>query len=898
MENKTRELLIEEIRSATLEYLKHGEKTATAEIIGKKLNVSRSVISKYLNEMSKNGQLIKVLSRPVLFLEKQAINLEIGVPLVQEEFLSVAELDACLAKCRKNGKDFDNVIGNDGSLKEVIRRLKAAVKYPAVNGLAVFIQGREGSGKSFLITCLGEYLQEKVQFIHCMHKKEEMHEILFGNERETGCLQNLDREILVLCDAEYLPVEEQDEIAIFLENDYQFRKNGKLYKSDVRLLFSTSSVSEKEFTDRFLNAIPMRIDVPELSERPLKEKEQLVQFFFRREEIKLQREICLSNLVYHVLLKHEYIQNINGLRDTIQTVCATANVDRENSKDIVSIYTKHLPEALLSEIQNTVYEEKKILSLKEFSQNSQKDVVIEAYEAIRESFKQMKQREVSVNDFLKYALKAMNQCSDHIIFEKRPDNKRRDSVRQIVRNIAAVIQDKLNVVIQGSCIEVLAALAYKKMYLDTNQQKWEEENNQDIEEILDFLRDEFPEETRISERLMELLDKVLDLNECGMDTIFLVLNLYFYKPGEYRKKTMGLIVAHGYATASSIADCVNRLLESYVFDAIDMPLDVEACEIAEHVQKYIREYAMADNLILLVDIGSLEEMVKELQFQGTMQLGIVNNVSTRTALDIGNRIVCYENMEEILKESCKNSSCTYRILVGQKKKDAILFTTEAGEHATERVLRLFEKSIPKRIDVKLIACDKDVILLEKDRNPILQEYNPLFIVSTMENQGAEVPQVLLEDVVAFQDFDMLKQILRRYFNEKELEVFNQNLLTNFSLENVIENITILNPNVLMDFIKQAIRNLEYQYHLNLNGKTQVALYIHTCCMVERLVTKVYCDTHFGLENVIEKQKEFIRIFKNSFREVEEHYHIEIPVGEIAYIYDYIQNGNQKGMKNE
>ena len=45
-------------------------------------------------------------------------------------------------------------------------------------------------------------------------------------------------------------------------------------------------------------------------------------------------------------------------------------------------------------------------------------------------------------------------------------------------------------------------------------------------------------------------------------------------------------------------------------------------------------------------------------------------------------------------------------------------------------------------------------------------------------------------IVHISDFDMLKQILRRYFNEKELEVFNQNLLTNFSLENVIENITI------------------------------------------------------------------------------------------------------------
>lgn len=66
-----------------------------------------------------------------------------------------------------------------------------------------------------------------------------------------------------------------------------------------------------------------------------------------------------------------------------------------------------------------------------------------------------------------------------------------------------------------------------------------------------------------------------------------------------------------------------------MFDAIlTAGLCRNACEIAEHVQKYIREYAMADNLILLVDMGSLEEMVKELQFQGTMQLGIVNNVST------------------------------------------------------------------------------------------------------------------------------------------------------------------------------------------------------------------------------------------------------------------------------
>ena len=36
--------------------------------------------------------------------------------------------------------------------------------------------------------------------------------------------------------------------------------------------------------------------------------------------------------------------------------------------------------------------------------------------------------------------------------------------------------------------------------------------------------------------------------------------------------TIAVIIAHGYSTASSIAEAANRMLNSYIFDAIDMPL--------------------------------------------------------------------------------------------------------------------------------------------------------------------------------------------------------------------------------------------------------------------------------------------------------------------------------------
>ena len=46
------------------------------------------------------------------------------------------------------------------------------------------------------------------------------------------------------------------------------------------------------------------------------------------------------------------------------------------------------------------------------------------------------------------------------------------------------------------------------------------------------------------------------------------------KDDTYQKRA-GVILAHGFSTASSIADAVNKFLGKYVFDAIDMPVNVD-----------------------------------------------------------------------------------------------------------------------------------------------------------------------------------------------------------------------------------------------------------------------------------------------------------------------------------
>ena len=78
-----------------LEYLRDETKTFdavrmerfSANAIGKKKNISRTLVSQYLNELFKEGQLIKINSRPVYFLHKETIRISIMKRSFRKEYI-------------------------------------------------------------------------------------------------------------------------------------------------------------------------------------------------------------------------------------------------------------------------------------------------------------------------------------------------------------------------------------------------------------------------------------------------------------------------------------------------------------------------------------------------------------------------------------------------------------------------------------------------------------------------------------------------------------------------------------------------------------------------------------------------------------------------------------------
>ena len=129
--------------------------------------------------------------------------------------------------------------------------------------------------------------------------------------------------------------------------------------------------------------------------------------------------------------------------------------------------------------------------------------------------------------------------------------------------------------------------------------------------------------------------------------IFYVYNL---QSDQRLQQKACVVLAHGFSTASSIANAANRFLGEYIFDAIDMPLHVDTTTMVEKLKIYLGRLEKIKELYLLVDMGSLEEIYKGLNPE-KMSIGILNNASTPMALEIGNGVRMNIPMEELLKNT-------------------------------------------------------------------------------------------------------------------------------------------------------------------------------------------------------------------------------------------------------
>lgn len=357
---------------------------------------------------------------------------------------------------------------------------------------------------------------------------------------------------------------------------------------------------------------------------------------------------------------------------------------------------------------------------------------------------------------------------------------------------------------------------------------------------------------------------------------------------EKKKETHGIVLSHGYATASSITTTANHMLGSYIFDAIDMPMDLQATDIAAKLNAYIQSQSNISNIIMLVDMGSLEEIYKNINTNESVNIVIFNNVTLKLVLDVGFMIMRNNSITQIMDTVEATDYQNRHIYIETKrKKKAIITVCPTGIQTAEKLSQLLCESLPEEVDMDIVAHDFMEIQKNQQNSEIYEQYDVQYIVGTanpLENKDYYIP---VEELIEKQNMDKIKLLFHSVLNDDAIERFSHNLLRNFSLQNLLEYLTILNPEKIINYTEEIIKELKTTMNPALTSSTIVGLYIHISCLIERLITDNYITKYDQLDSFIQEEEVFIKVVKNSFKKLEKHYCVEIPISEIAYIHDHI-----------
>ena len=899
-----REQLLNELQKRCREHGLEENEIFTAASLSETLQLSRNTVSQYLNEFVKKGVLVKINSRPVYFFDKKSMETVWDTTITQNIFSSFEELEA------SREKDFEKLIGYQGSLQTVVEHCKAAVSYPD-NGLPVLLYGATGSGKSFLAALTYQYaLHHKIvkstaKFItvNCAeyaNNPELLTANLFGyvkgaytgaEENQEGLLSLANEGVLFLDEVHCLEAKCQEKLFQYMDKGiyHKVGDNEKWYRSNCRLIFATTENPQTTLLKTLLRRIPITVVVPSLKERPLQEKRELIYSMFMNEKKRIQKDIFISNLAFQTLLDFTFVGNVGEMENSIKAICAGVFVKKE--QDALNIHFLDLP--------SYFFKTMKSVQMKTYDRESETMLPIEELHGTKKAATPLLllyERILGVHKKNDDFLQGIERCRlliqnfiDYMFFKEKYNvvSSNEDFLLKMLDKIYSIIMNKYSLAVSNNQIKI-----YSKFFVEytknvTDAKIWIAMHQEEVTLFHNNLQDYYPRAYRIANEVVENVELNLDVELDEMIVIILTLS-FIDIDQDTNNGRIGLILCHGYSTASSISDTANHMLGSHVFDGIDMELRISIDKIVQLVDDYLKQKAPIQELMLLVDMGSLEKIYEKLAPLSDCNIGLINRVSTATALEAGNMMKQGRNVKAILEALKNNNVISTHFIEGKKRKEAILTVCATGFGTAKKISELIITSLPRTIELEVIPYDYQSLLENGLEDMIFSEYNVQLMVGTLDPEVKGIPYMAMKSIMTNDEAQELYQQIGKYLDANELEQFSKNIMKNFTLSNIVNHLTILNAEKVMEDVEDIVTDLEELLEKKLSPTTKVGLYVHISCLIERMILRQEITTVEGFDALLGEHGDIIMKMKHVFSGVEMRYSVEVPYPEMYYILNYFK----------
>ena len=513
------------------------------------------------------------------------------------------------------------------------------------------------------------------------------------------------------------------------------------------------------------------------------------------------------------------------------------------------------------------------------------------YQAAMQNYERFQKHELSLDTFLATTTLQLEQYVDFLFFNNENfSSPQEEIVQSLLANINRPLNKKYGMPeLSNNEIKILARYFTDLLQNEPISAVELRRRGRSISDFQETLKTVNPKLVSIANEILPLLQTGLNLPLGAFEEITTTLFFLYFNRGYQPAPIPVVIMAHGYSIASGIAELANQLLHQNIFTAIDMPVESHFETITNKLKQYLSEIRNCHEIIVMVDMGSLEGIQKYIDQTADLDIGIINNVTTKLALDVGAMIMEGDSLETILEQAKQRSLPNYVIIKNRVRPKAILTVCSSGIGIAGKIAALVENSFPKKMDLTVIPIAADT-LQHRQASGIFDKYNVILILGTLNLKPQGIPFISIEDIINQSDSWALKEKLGMLMNDEELTVFTQNMVRNFSLDNLIDYLTILNPEKIIVYVEEILEQIQKRLEFTLSNNILIGLYLHISCLIERLIIDKRFVYYLNLEKFEAEHADFIAMIREVFGRVCRAYNVVIPTAEIGYLYNYIVQG--------
>lgn len=853
----------------------------TTQEIAEVLGIQRTNSSKDLNQLVREGKLIKTDGRPVRYIYQ---TLATHVKPAAKHVVSYKETPVSEEKntLQIDTKDiFAKIIGANGSMKNSVEQAKAAILYPP-RGLNCLITGPTGSGKTYFAHAMYHFakahhvIDEETELIvfNCAdyaNNPELLMSHLFGyakgaftgaDEEKMGIIDQADGGMLFLDEIHRLPPEGQEMIFYFMDHGTYSRlgETTKSHEANVRIVGATTEDPGSSLLETFVRRIPINIKLPAFEKRPANEKVDLVKIMISHEANRTQRKISLTEDVAKALIGSVTYGNIGQLKSNIQLVCARGFLNHMQSPEI-SITIDDLTEGIRSGLiqlasnRSAMAELSKILEPKITVapndtimkiQSDSYELPYNLYDIIGDKAALLKSDgldQEAINHFISTDINIHLKSfyKDHG-FSFNADSKLAEFVDpkiiEVTNQIYVMVKRSLPYDFQQNFIYAMSL--HISSFLKKINLGEERHTNDNIREMA-F---DFPDEYAVAKEVRSYIETYFQVDIPESEDYYLTVLLVSLRANQASGRIGVVVAAHGNSTASSMVQVVQQLLDAENVRAVDMPLDMDPKTALDRIERNVQEVDEGSGVILLVDMGSLASFNSQIQRDTGIPVRTVDMVTTSLVLETVRKVSVLGTDLDMLHESLKNFRGYAEISSVEPvqetkpihKKKAVLAICASGEGTAQRIKELIERAVNKRQETELEVLALSIVEVKEELSVIQKEYQ-IIATTGITDLNIQAPFIPLERFIDQNIEVILDQLLMESeMEETEFVSLDEETAKKTCVEFISENFIFINGSKLIDPMWQfstqvsqtmGIGNEEYGFKIN--------LVMHTAGMIERII---------------------------------------------------------------